>query len=177
VLQSLLGANWIGTGSSLLIRRAVFDTVGGFDSSLRAADAQGAEDLQICLQAAERAEFRVVPRYLVGYRFSPNGMSRHAHRMFRSIEIVLGRAGQRHPGEHARIGNHLQEACYWFAWRALAGGQVFDAARLALTAIGRRPIAAILHFSALALETLKGRLRRGLGIGQRSLPLYTEATW
>jgi glycosyltransferase involved in cell wall biosynthesis len=177
VLQSLLGANWIGTGSSLLIRRAVFDTVGGFDASLRAADAQGAEDLQICLQAAERAEFRVVPRYLVGYRFSPNGMSRQARRMFRSIEIVLGRAAQRHPGEHTRIGNHLQDSCYWFAWRALAGGQVFDAARLALTAISRRPIAATLHFSALAFETLKGRLHRSLGIGQRSLPLYTEATW
>lgn len=177
VLQSLLGANWIGTGSSLLMRRAIFEAVGGYDPSLRAADAQGAEDLQICFQVAERAEFRVVPRYLVGYRFSPNGMSRQARRMFRSVEIVLGQARRRHPGEHARIGGHLQNACYWYAWRALAGGQLLDAARLALKALGRQPIAASLHFCALAFETVRGRVRRSLGLGHRSLPLYTEATW
>ncbi len=177
VLESLLAANWIGTGSSLMMRRAAFDAVGGFDPGLRAAGAQGAEDIQLCFQVAERAEFRVVPRYLVGYRFSPNGMSRQALRMFRSLEIVLGRMAERHPDHRGRIAGHLQDARYWFSWRALAGGQVRDFARLALEAVARRPLAAPVRFCAMALETVMGRVRRRLGIGLPSLPLYTDTTW
>jgi len=177
VLESLLAANWIGTGSSLLLRRAAFEAAGGYDAGLRAADAQGAEDIQLCCRVAERSEFRVVPRYLVGYRFSPNGMSRQALRMFRSLEIVLDGMAARHPESRDRIANHLQDARYWFSWRALAGGQVRDATRIALEAVARRPLAAPLRFAAKAVETAVGRVRRRLGIGLPSLPFYGEAIW
>ncbi|MBS0537981.1 MAG: glycosyltransferase family 2 protein [Proteobacteria bacterium] len=177
VLHSLLAANWIGTGSSLMLRRAAFEAVGGYDSALRAAGAQGAEDIQLCFRVAERAEFRVVPRYLVGYRFMPNGMSRGALRMFRSLEIALDEMRGRHPDCRGRIAGHLQDASYWFAWRALAGGQVRDFFILAGEAIARRPLAAPMRLASMALETIAGRVRRRLGIGLPSLPLYTEAIW
>lgn len=177
VLESLLAANWIGTGSSVMLRRAAFEAVGGYDSGLRAAGAQGAEDIQLCFRVAERAEFRVVPRYLVGYRFMPGGMSRGALRMFRSLEIALGEMRVRHPDCRERIAGHLQDASYWFTWRALAGGQVRDALTLALEATARRPLVAPVRFAAMAAGTIAGRVRRRLGIGLPSLPLYTEAIW
>ena len=70
-MKSLCAANWIGNGSSLLMRRTAFAKAGGYDPELRARGAQGAEDLLMCFRVAEHAGFAVVPRYLVGYRATP----------------------------------------------------------------------------------------------------------
>ena len=70
VLQAMCKQNFVGNGSSMLLRRSAFDAAGWFDPSLRAREAQGCEDLLMCLRVAERFEFRVVPQHLVGYRIT-----------------------------------------------------------------------------------------------------------
>ena len=97
VLQRLCADNMIGNGSTLLVRRSAFEPAGGYDTSLRARGAEGAEDFLICLRIAEHAEFRVVPRYLVGYRQVPGSMSTNSMTMFRSTEIALGEYRRRFP--------------------------------------------------------------------------------
>src|SRR5206468_3548401 len=57
VFRELCRENFVGNGSSALIRRSAFDQAGGYDPSLRDRDAQGAEDLMLYLTIAEHHEF------------------------------------------------------------------------------------------------------------------------
>lgn len=177
VLERLFAANLIGNGSTILVRRSAFEAVGGYDPSLRARGADAAEDFLICLRVAEKAEFRVVPRYLVGYRQVPGSMSSNSLRMFRATEMALAQYRARFPKHAGEIDAHLQEFRYWFGWGALKRHQWGDAASLFGESVAKRPAAAPLHFAGMALETLKGRLFRLLGIRQPFLPIYTETIW
>jgi glycosyltransferase involved in cell wall biosynthesis len=175
-MKSLCAANWIGNGSSLLIRRGAFEKAGGYDPTLRTRRAQGAEDLLMCFRIAEHAGFAVVPRYLVGYRATPGNMSSDSLQMFRSTQLVLAEYRRKYP-EHARdIARHLQAARHWFAYRAAATRRRHDARILLAEALRHHPWASAWHFSGLVLSIARGRLQRRFG---RSLPLllYTDTIW
>lgn len=175
-MKSLCAANWIGNGSSLLMRRTAFEKAGGYDPTLRARQAQGAEDLLMCLRVAEHAGFAVVPRYLVGYRATPGNMSSDSLQMFRSTELVLDEYRRKYP-QHARdIGRHLQASRHWFAYRAAATRRRHDARILLAEALRHHPLASARHFSGLALSIARGRLQRRFG-RSAPLPLYTETIW
>ncbi|CAH2394572.1 hypothetical protein MES4922_110016 [Mesorhizobium ventifaucium] len=51
-------------GRSDIFSRSAFERAGQFDPSLRARNAQGCEDLLMCLRITEYYEFRVVPQHL-----------------------------------------------------------------------------------------------------------------
>ena len=175
-LKSLCSGNWIGNGSSLLMRRTAFEKVGGYDPTLRARGAQGAEDLLMCFRVAEHTGFAVVPRYLVGYRATPGNMSSNSLRMFRSTELVLNEYRRKYP-EHARdIALHLQASRHWFAYRAAAMRRGHDARILLTDALRHHPMASAWHFSGVALSIARGRLQRRFG-RLAPLPLYTETIW
>jgi len=175
-MKSLCAANWIGNGSSLLMRRAAFEKAGGYDPTLRARKAQGAEDLLMCFRVAEHAGFAVVPRYLVGYRATPGNMSSDSLQMFRSTELVLDEYRRKYPEHAAGIAQHLQASRHWFTYRAAAMRRRDDARILLAEALQQHPLASVWHFSSLALSIVRGRLQRRLG--RRSLfPLYTEVVW
>jgi hypothetical protein len=175
-LRALCHANWIGNGSSLLLRRSAFERAGGYDPALRAQGAEGAEDLLIALRIAEHAEFRVVPRYFVGYRQTPLSMSTESLQMFRSTELGLRELLARHPGHATEIGNHLQESRTWFAYRAGASGRYGEAVRLLREAFAARPGATARYLALTAATIAAGRLRRRLG-RRDVFPLYTEVVW
>jgi glycosyltransferase involved in cell wall biosynthesis len=96
-LTWLIVENFIGNSSSPLIRRALFLQIGGYDTSLRIAGAQGAEDYLMQFNIAELAQFEVVPEYLVGYRRLPCAMSSNFLTMLRSYCLVLERVKRRFP--------------------------------------------------------------------------------
>jgi len=175
-MRSLCTANWIGNGSSLLMRRSAFEKAGGYDPTLRARGAQGAEDLLMCFRMAEHAAFTVVPRYLVGYRATPGNMSNDSLQMFRSTELVLDEYRRKYPEYADEVGRHLQAARHWFAYRAAATRRRRDALVLMGDALRRHPFAATYHFSSLALGIARGRLQRRFG-RTVPLPLYTETIW
>ena len=81
--------NFIGNGSSILVRKHVLEEMGGYSSTLLEANAQGCEDLLLQLRIALHYRFGTVPEYLVGYRLSPNNMSSNQERMLRSSLIAL----------------------------------------------------------------------------------------
>lgn len=175
-MKSLCAANWIGNGSSLLMRRAAFEKAGGYDPSLRARGAQGAEDLLMCFRVAEHAGFAVAPRYLVGYRATPGNMSSDSLQMFRSTELVLDEYRRKYP-EYARdIAEHLQASRHWFGYRAAATSRRRDARILLTDALRHHPVASAWHFSGLALSIARGRLQRRFG-RPAPFPLYTDAIW
>lgn len=132
VTRELCEGNFVGNGSSLLVRRDVFEAAGGFDSSLRDRDAQGCEDLAICLALSERTEFRVVPRFMTGYRRTDDNMSSDGLRLWRSANLVLGPYRERCPGYSGLVNGHLNGLAEWSLDRAVQARRITPAAQLYL---------------------------------------------
>lgn len=130
VLQTLCRNNFVGNGSSMMLRRAAFDAAGGFDPSLRARNAQGCEDMLMCLRVAEQFEFRVVPQFLVGYRMTNTNMSSDVQQMLRSCEIVFTEFREKYPELRTELDAHLVDMLQWLVVRALVGGRVPAAGEL-----------------------------------------------
>lgn len=176
VVRDLCNANWIGNGSSLLLRREAFERVGGYEPSLRTRHAQGAEDLLMCLRVAEFAEFRVVPRYLVGYRMAPDSMSTDSLQMFRSTELVLREFLTKYPDYADEIDRHLHDSRTWFAYRAGRSGRVAAASLLLREAFAVHPVKTVRYLANTAVTIAAGRVRRKLG-RKVVYPLYTGVVW
>jgi hypothetical protein len=175
-MAAMCESNWIGNGSSLLLRRAAFEKAGGYDPALRAQGAEGAEDLLICFRVAEHFDFAGVPRYLVGYRLLPNSMSQDALQLFRSTELVLEEYRAKYPQHADKLDRQLQAARQWYGYRAAARGRRADARILLTEALRHRPVSASRHFAGLAFGIVRARLQRRLG-HRAALPLYTETIW
>jgi glycosyltransferase involved in cell wall biosynthesis len=97
VLSSLMVGNFIGNGSSVVMRRTRVESVGGYDPSLRARGGEGFEDHALYLALAERWNFALVPQYLIAYRRHDAAMSRDSRSMARSGALVLADLRLRRP--------------------------------------------------------------------------------
>jgi len=89
VLTRHVYVNFVGNGSSLLLRRDAIEAVGGFDPGLRQRGIEGCEDLLLQLKIASNFNVDFVPEYLVAYRQHPSMMSLDQHRMLRSRIAAL----------------------------------------------------------------------------------------
>ncbi|TAN00756.1 MAG: glycosyltransferase family 2 protein [Rhizobiaceae bacterium] len=130
VLQLMCRNNFVGNGSSMMLRRTAFLAAGGFDPSLRLQNAQGCEDMLMCMRVAEQFEFRVVPQYLVGYRMTNTNMSSDVRQMLRSCEIVFTEFREKYPEFGGDLDAHLIDMMEWLVVRALVGGRVLPAGEL-----------------------------------------------
>jgi len=99
VLEALFSANIVGNGSSALMRTADVRRIGGYDSGLRAQNAQGCEDLSLYMRLADLGEFALVPEYVTGYRELADNMSSNFFHMLKSFDLVQRPYIQRNP-EH-----------------------------------------------------------------------------
>jgi hypothetical protein len=95
-LRSLL-CNFVNNGSSLLIRRAALDEVGGYEPGLRGQGAQGCEDYLLQILIARTWRVACVPECLTGYRYGETGMSTDWERMARSHRVMLEYVVRRYP--------------------------------------------------------------------------------
>jgi hypothetical protein len=95
-LRALLH-NFVGNGSSLLVRRAALEEVGGYETDLRRRGAQGCEDFLLQVLIARRWKVACVPEYLTGYRYGSGSMSTDWDRMALSHRVMLDHVARRHP--------------------------------------------------------------------------------
>jgi len=183
VLQAMCRNNFVGNGSSMLLRRSAFEASGGFDPSLRAHKAQGCEDLLMCLRVAERFEFRVVPQHLVGYRITNTNMSSDVMQMLRSCEIVLAEYREKYPQFGSDLDAHMVDMLHWLAVRALIGGRFYAGCALLKSLFVMEPGVAISRLPGVLEEYgrarvvprwLKAGVRRMLNDKSEFRPLYTE---
>lgn len=122
--------NFVGNGSSMLVPREIFDSVGGFSSFLREQGAEGCEDYMFAMGAALNYPFRLVPRYLVGYRTTASNMSSNPARMIRSFELVVEKF-QPDLSQYAdEFVAHHRDFIIWHARRALLDGRHVQARAL-----------------------------------------------
>jgi glycosyltransferase involved in cell wall biosynthesis len=124
VLDQILLHNFVGCGSTMLVRRAALLATGGFDDSLRAAGAQGCDDYLFCCRAAEVFHYACVPEVLAGYRDTPGGVSSKVDRMLRSWMLVSEQMIARQPGKREIILQGLQTYAEWLLGMAAAQGRL-----------------------------------------------------
>ena len=89
--------NFVGNGSSLLMRRAAFEAAGGYEPDLQRQGAQGCEDYLLQLLIARFWTVGVVREYLTGYRSTAGAMSAERDRMNRSLLLMLEHVRRRVP--------------------------------------------------------------------------------
>jgi glycosyltransferase involved in cell wall biosynthesis len=146
VFLRLLLYNFVGNGSSLLIRRAAIEGAGGYEPDLRI---QGSEDYLAQIVLARRWKVALVPEYLTGYRQSASSMSRNRVRMEQSTLLMIERIRQRFPEAPEEL---------------LAAAEATIRARLAVTHLvnRRRAVQAAKEFArALRSAPRGGPGRRG----------------
>ena len=183
VRKALARENFVGNGSSMLVPREVFECVGGFSSSLREHGAEGCEDYMFAMGAALNYPFRLVPRYLVGYRTTASNMSSNADRMIRSFELVVETFRPNLIEFADDFVLHHRDFLIWHARRVLMNGRYALARTLIqrLRVEHRVKLAAFL--GALGPSLLKAKLTpkwtKALAkrLGVISRPRYLDCTW
>lgn len=97
ILKPLILRNFIGNASVPMFRRSCLDQVGLYLESSEQEGSQGCEDWDLSLRLAEKFDFGLVRRSLVGYRQLADCMSLNVGWMSRSYEIAMRRARARNP--------------------------------------------------------------------------------
>ena len=103
VFLRMLVLNFVGNGSSLLIRREAIEGVGGYEADLHRQGAQGSEDYLAQILMARDWRVGVVPEYLTGYRATPGAMSEDGLRMGCSKLLAFEQVRARCPETPADI--------------------------------------------------------------------------
>lgn len=165
VLGPLIASNFMRNSSVPLIRRDALEAVGGYDADLKAAGAQGAEDLSIYLKLAEHGPVDLEPSFMVGYRYFSGTMSRDGGRMRRSIDLVLEQLCQRRPGIPPELLS-LAKMNYDFYSATLAGaaGDWVGFARYIARALAARPMVGAAFLISHLIERLFLLVSRPRGI-------------
>jgi glycosyltransferase involved in cell wall biosynthesis len=90
VLGALFVSNFLGNGSSPLIRRELLDRVGGYDPTLRENGGDGCEDWKLYIALAEICDFVAIRKTLVGYREidRKKSMSGDVSQMARAKDLI-----------------------------------------------------------------------------------------
>jgi glycosyltransferase involved in cell wall biosynthesis len=138
VLAELIYSNFVGNGSSPLIRRSCFEEVGDFKVHLRAG-----QDWDMYARIAERYEFQVIPKYHIGYRRTMNSISANYKNQERFMAMVVDSFEKQHPNipkslfrlSRSRTYSYLASRCndqgrYLDSVKYFLRGLVLDPARL-----------------------------------------------
>jgi glycosyltransferase involved in cell wall biosynthesis len=139
VLDRILLGNFIGNGSSALVRRQVLIDARGFESGLRASGAEGCEDIIFYSRVAGLHHFAVVPDYLVGYRQLENNMSSDLVRMLRSWMLLTKEMKDRHPDLASTATTGLHNYSVWLIRKAMITQQLGHLFRLMLLLLRTHP--------------------------------------
>lgn len=101
-------------GSTPVVRRSCFETVGMFDQTLRTH-----EDWDMWIRIAERYHFATLQEPLVFYRQHPTSVSKNYGIMTSHATTIIEKAFQKAAPEHQELKNRAYGRAYLFAaWKA-----------------------------------------------------------
>jgi len=171
--RDLCRRNFIGNGSSALMRRSVVLGVGGYDPSLRARAGQGCEDLKLYLQMAEVSGIKILHDTLTAYRRGPVNMSGNTQQMLRSFDMVADEFCRRRLELRPDFNAHRVHMLCWLINGTLRSHRFGEAARLGGHLVTTR---------SLALpHALAGAAKRRLTFANRretaTLAKHRKLTW
>jgi len=160
VLRAMCLGNFVGNGSCPLIRKAALIEAGGYDPALRAAKAQGCEDLKLYFSIAERHHFGAVAAPLTGYRETAANMSSDGRQMLRSYDLVMEEKLRAYPQFAAEFAHGRARMIDWLLGRALRYGRREAVAALFAELRRQDPARARRRALALPITLLRDRLLR-----------------
>lgn len=172
VLDAIATSNFVNNGSAPLVLKKALLEIGGFDSALRAAKAQGCEDYQLYFRLAEKYHFGVVRQHLTGYRQFTQSMSSDVLQMLRSYDLFIAEFWQRHSGRRHLMAKGRVNLLIWLLWRALRAKKAPEAVYIVKEAFKTQPAFAAYRLFTFAPSLLKF-WRQALGI-QRRKKLYLD---
>lgn len=156
----LLEVNSVGSGSASVFRRSAVIIQGGFDTSLRARAAQGAEDWKLILNLAAQQSPVLVPEPMVAYRVTPESMSRSKPDVqLRAIHAVMDEMRRAHPAtpeRHFRNARTVMNG--WLLPAFLAKGMWWDMVRMLWQSYALNP----LWFLSRDVRAIHGKKVRSL---------------
>jgi glycosyltransferase involved in cell wall biosynthesis len=165
VLDRLILGNFLGNGSSALVRRQAIVDARGFESGLRAAGAEGCEDILFYCRVAERYHFAVVPDHLVGYRQLDNNMSSDSVRMLRSWMLLADEMKTTHPDRASTITCGLRNYAMWLFRKCLFTLQIRHVFCIPFLLFRAYPKIAIEILLKTVFAIARGLLRRARRLG------------
>lgn len=177
VLQPICFGNFVGNGSSALMRKSAVLEAGGYDPSLRAQRAQGCEDLLLYFRIAEKYHFALVADSLTGYRQLPNNMSSDNYQMHRSRVIVAREMLARHPGLRREITAGGIRFTFWLLERAYHARRWRHVLRLSLVLLAPHTVPQVFdnrrvgRAMARAWRRVRNTVDRSPAIDQRISPV------
>jgi hypothetical protein len=135
VWQELLESDVISNGSSAIVRRCCFESVGVFDRTLNSA-----EDLDMWLRIAAHYPFAVVKEPLTLYRQHFSSMSKNRQRMIQNLRTVIEKAFQAVPIESLHLRNRAYASINLnLAWLSIDEGDYKKAIHFRQQALLHRP--------------------------------------
>lgn len=165
ILGPLVERNFLGNGSTPLIRRTYLLASGGYDPD----QPQGAEDWKLYLALAAVCEFEVVPLHLVGYRKSAAAASGRVAAMAQSIDAVRGWLEQQSldvPPVHWR--RHFYFSNSYLSNQALIRQSYLEAIRFQLRACSEAPLPLVFSSSLKFALRLLFRVTRAKQLTSRT---------
>ncbi len=109
VVADLMFSNFLGNGSCALIRRSCFDAVGLYNGATTPC-----EEWDMYLRIAERFQYRLVPKILVGYREVLTSLSANHRRMERAFAAFTTELRHRNPRVPASITRYSKSYFYLY---------------------------------------------------------------
>jgi glycosyltransferase involved in cell wall biosynthesis len=162
VLKPILAGNFIGNGSSALIRRQALIDANGFQSRLRAAGAEGCEDWLFYCRVAEKYHYAVVAEHLIGYRYVPHSMSSNRPRMLRSWMLAYNEMLASQPGHSDALQQGVRLYGGFLARDALSWNGLSQLPSLLFLLARRSPSIALVVLSKDLPSEFLGRFRARL---------------
>jgi glycosyltransferase involved in cell wall biosynthesis len=115
VWWQIVERNLIGCGSSPMVRRGCFETVGVFDRELTSV-----EDWDMWIRIAARYPFAVIKEPLTYYRQLPTSSSKNVKQMEKSFYLVIEKTFQSVPLEQLELKRRSYHYAYiCLAWKCL----------------------------------------------------------
>lgn len=128
VQANLLLANFISSGSNVLVRKQALMDIGGFDETL-----SNCQDWDLWLRLSTRYEFEPVKTPQVLYRISPHSMSRNVLGLEASMQRIVERSFAQAPANLQHLKPYSLGNCYkYLSFKALQGAQTRPQSFLAL---------------------------------------------
>lgn len=103
VYLRMLLVNLVGNGSALLVPRAVFESVGGYEPEMRERHLEGVEDLLFQIRVARHWDVGLAPGYLTAYRRHPSSLSSNLIRMREAKVTLFDRIAELYPETPAQF--------------------------------------------------------------------------
>ncbi|UWM80245.1 MULTISPECIES: glycosyltransferase family 2 protein [Rhizobium] len=132
ILNRHLVFRFVGNGSGFMVRRAVIDKIGGYDSSYARKGIGGCEDFDFELRTAEHFKIETVPLGLVGYRSHSAAMSSDRSRMARSLLAVTEQCIARNPELPAFVISCARASAHLYAFSKFAALKDWSSAATSL---------------------------------------------